>query len=136
MIYFQDYYVTISWDENIQTLTVIWKGFVTLDKIRTGLEKALELYQAKGKGRWLADTSQIMPFSKEAERWMNEDWFPRAIKTGIKKMAVLIPKSTLGKMSVESLMGKVPGTNLTTAYFDNQEAAKRWLISRQNLFSG
>jgi hypothetical protein len=71
-----------------------------------------------------------MPFSKEAERWVNEDWFPRAIAAGIKKMAVLIPKSTLGKMSVESVMGKAPGTDLTTAYFDNQEAAKKWLISR------
>lgn len=130
MLYFQDTYVIVSWDESTQAVTVVWKGFVTLDKVRTGLEKALELYQAKGKGKWLADTTQILPFGKEAERWMNEDWFPRAIKAGVKKMALLIPKSSLGKMSLESLMGKVPGTDLTTAYFDNQEAAKKWLISR------
>lgn len=130
MLYFQDTYVTVSWDESTQAVTVVWKGFVTLDKVRTGLEKALELYQAKGKGKWLADTTQILPFGKEAERWMNEDWFPRAIAAGVKKMALLIPKSSLGKMSLESLMGKVPGTDLTTAYFDNQEAAKKWLISR------
>lgn len=130
MLYFQDTYVTVSWDESTQAVTVVWKGFVTLDKVRTGLEKALELYQAKGKGKWLADTTQILPFGKEAERWMNEDWFPRAIQAGVKKMALLIPKSSLGKMSLESLMGKVPGTDLTTAYFDNQEAAKKWLISR------
>jgi len=130
MLYFQDTYVTVSWDERIQAVTVVWKGFVTLDKVRTGLEKALELYQVKGKGKWLADTTQIMPFGKEAERWVNEDWFPRAIQAGVKKMALLIPKSSLGKMSLESLMGKEPGTDLTTAYFDNQEAAKKWLISR------
>jgi hypothetical protein len=130
MIHFQDYYVTISWDESSQAVILAWKGFISFDKLRMGLNKGLELYQAKGgKGRWLADTSQILPFSKEAERWVNEDWFPRAIAAGLKKMALVIPKSALGKMSVESVMGKVPGTELTTAYFDSQEAAKKWLTS-------
>jgi hypothetical protein len=41
------------------------------------------------------------------------------------KKAVLIPKSAPSKMSVESVMGKAPGTDLITAYFDNQEAAKK-----------
>lgn len=92
MVYFQDSYVTISWDENVQAVILVWRGFVTFDKLRTGLEKGLELYQAKGKGRWLADTSQIMPFSKEAEHWTNEDWFHRAVTSGIKKRRCLSPK--------------------------------------------
>ncbi len=131
MIYFKEPYVTVSWDEEIQAVILQWQGFISLPKIQTGLNKALELFEQKGQSNWLADTSQLSPVSKEIDQWVNEEWVPRAIVAGIKNMAMVIPKSALARMGIEASMSKAPTDNeVTMAFFDSQLSAKRWLRSR------
>jgi hypothetical protein len=131
MIYFDERCATISWDEACQTVVVEWKkGFVRDDEAQNTLNLALELYCKQGKGKWLADTSELKVFPKKIEIWIQENWFPRAIAAGVTSMAFVISTSALAKLSINSLMSKVPGTELQTAYFDSQSSALKWLSSR------
>jgi len=79
----------------------------------------LELVKKQRAKNWLADMRKMGVVSPENQKWSNADWFPRAIAAGIKKMALVVPSSTLAQMSVDSIMGQVKGTDLETAYFDN-----------------
>jgi hypothetical protein len=131
MIFLDEGCATISWDEAYQILVVEWKkGFIHVNEAQNVLDKALELYYQKGKGKWLADTGQLTAFSKQIEIWIQENWLPRATAAGVKSMAFVRPTSVLARMAISSLMSKIPQTELQTAYFDSQAKAREWLRSR------
>jgi len=47
MIYLQESFITLSWDEASKTIVAEWKGFASLAKMQFALEKGLELIQQK-----------------------------------------------------------------------------------------
>ncbi len=127
MIYLDKPYLTIHWDENVKCPILEWKTFARSSEFRDALETGLKLVKEKRARRWLADMRNMGTVSVADQTWSNEDWFPRALAAGINRMALVVPKSTLAKMSVDTIMSKVEGANLETAYFDNIEEAKQWL---------
>jgi hypothetical protein len=129
MIHFDAEYLTVHWDTAVQCAVMEWKRYAVSGEFRTGLEKGLELVKQKRARKWLADMRHMGVVSPADQKWSNEDWFPRALAAGIHKMALIVPKSTLAQMSVDTIMSKVPGTDLETAYFDGVEKAKEWLRS-------
>src|SRR4051812_19236487 len=127
MIYLQESFITITWDEASSTIIAEWKGYASLSKMQVALEKGLELLQQKKATKWLGDTSNLAPFGHDTSNWIVHDWIPRAKTAGLKSIAYVIPKSALTRMS---LGNGVPTTNMDSAFFDNQDAAKQWLLSR------
>lgn len=128
MIYFDAPHATVSWDNATKCVHVEWKGFVHGEMVTTVLNNALDLFRTKETDRWLADTRKLKVFSDEDSRWVNEDWFPRAIQAGVRRMALLVPESVLAQMALKRLMQKVKDVELETAYFDSVEKAKAWLM--------
>jgi len=128
MIYFQEPYADISWDEVSQAVVVVWKKFAPLATIQLVLNKILELLQQKKGYKLLADSSNMMAFSKEAEEWMLHDWVPRSKAANLKITAYIVPKSAMARTALSGMRGR---TGLeTVAYFDSVEEAKTWLASR------
>src|SRR5688500_5868499 len=57
------------------------------------LNKGAELLKEHGAIKWLADTRAIPPFNQEQGRWIAEEWVPRAVTTGWKYWALVVPDS-------------------------------------------
>jgi hypothetical protein len=129
LVYFQDTCADVIWDETAKVVIVEWKKFATLEKIQLVLNKSLELLHQKKASKYLGNSSNMAPFSKEAGTWIGEDWTPRAIAGGMKYLAYLVPKSAMTRLTIQNIKSE-PLTNYETAYFDNMEAAKAWLASR------
>ena len=127
MKYFSKDYLDIYWEESIQCVIMQWKKFVKGEDFREGLNKGLELIKSKNSSRWLADMRHMQVLAVADQEWSNNDWFPRAISGGIRKMALVQPASALAKMGVKNVMSKVQDVQLETANFDNLEDAKKWL---------
>lgn len=127
MIYFDAPYATVYWDEATKCVHVEWKGFVHGDMVKRTLNTALDLFKTKKTDRWLADMRKVKVFGEEDSRWVNEDWFPRAIQAGVRRMALPVPESVLAQMSLQRLMRNVNEGDLETAYFGSVEEAKAWL---------
>jgi hypothetical protein len=125
-------YLTISWDE-INNITITdWKGgFVRGENLKTGLDEALTFFKGKNGKKWLGNTKELGVFGIDTQKWINENWFPRFLATGVRYMAVVVPSDALGKMSVEAVVSTVQGTNLMTHYFDNSDAASKWLVQQK-----
>lgn len=125
MVYFDESYAEISWDELSQAVVLVWKGFASLEKIQLVLNKVLALLQQKEGYKFLADSSNMMAFNKEAEAWIVHDWVPRSKAANLKITAYIVPKSAMTRTSLRGMRGH---TGLeTVAYFDNVEEAKTWL---------
>lgn len=129
MIYFEKDYLTVHWNDTAKYVLMEWRKFVIGTDFRQGLDKGLQLVQEKQSTRWLADLRKLGVVAQEDQQWSNENWFPRAINAGLRRMAIVMPENIVSKWSVEKIMEKVPGTNLTVHYFDNIEKAKQWLVS-------
>jgi hypothetical protein len=125
-------YLSIYWDETSKAVVSEWKGgFVRGENLKTGLNEALVFLVQKKGTHWLGDTKNLGVIGSDTQKWINEDWFPRFLATGVKYMAVVIPSDALGKMSVEAVVQTVAGTGLVTHYFDTQEGARKWLIEQK-----
>jgi hypothetical protein len=61
------------------------------------------------------------------QEWVNQDWMPRVLAAGLRRMALVIPKSGLALMNVQEIMSRVPGTKLDVAYFATIDEAREWL---------
>lgn len=127
MIYFDKSFLTIHWDEAAKTVIMEWKAFAQSEEFRQGLEKGLELLTKKMTGRWLADMRRMGVISIADQKWSNEDWFPRAVKGGIRFMALVMPTSVVTGMGVKNIMNQVGNIPIETRYFDNTDEALAWL---------
>jgi hypothetical protein len=129
MVYLDVAYITIHWDEHLKCVIMEWKRFVEGNDFKKGLNTGLELVQKNSARKWLADLRRLGVVTQEDQEWSNNDWFPRAISAGLTHMAIVVPHNIIAKWSVDRIMSKVAGTNLTTHYFDNVEQARDWLAA-------
>ncbi len=125
--YFEESYASINWDDETQCLIMKWKGVVTDEKFKTTADKAVELLKSKGGSRWLADDTQLIAWSHDIQNWLAQDWHPRAVAAGLKYMAIVLPKSAMGRFTSQKLNTKVTPGTVTTQYVETYEEAKAWL---------
>ncbi|WP_437311268.1 hypothetical protein [Sorangium sp. So ce388] len=129
LIYFDERWITISWDEDLQAVVAEWKAFAETKDFRAGLEAGLSLARKKMAIRWLADTRRAPPSTQEDQQWTSQVWFPRAIAQGVRWMALVVPESAITRMSLRGIMTKVTSKELVQEYFPDAAAARAWLAS-------
>lgn len=127
MVYFQQPYVEIGWDEANQAVMLVWKGFASLEKHQLVLNKVLELLEQKKGYKFLTDSRNMGAFNKEVEEWIMQDWLPRAKAAHLKVLAYIVPKSAIARVSLRGMEGRTGIQSV--AHFDNIEEAQSWLRS-------
>jgi hypothetical protein len=106
-----------------------FKGFLEMSQHQ---EIGNEVLKEVGKNlcpRLIIDTSELSVMRKETQKWIEEDWFPRAIKINIKFMAFVVSKDAFGKMSTKSVNQKAGPIEIQ--YFDSLGSAKTWISSKK-----
>lgn len=124
-------FLTIHWDEGNRCVWMEWKQFVKGAEFREGLDKGLELLEDKAATRWLADTRSLSVLDREDQDWTIAHWFPRAIRAGLERMAIVRPSRRTPMMSVNDVMRKADLRGLAVEYFDELEDARAWLRQPQ-----
>lgn len=130
MLFYESPELRIDWDESGKCVVMEWKGFVTGNSFRDAVDKGLELLIEKRGDKWLADLSKMGVISQEDQKWADEDWFPRAVKAGIRYMAMIRPQKIISQMSVRNVINQIGDLKIETEYFEKPEDAKAWLRTR------
>lgn len=117
----------LKWDPTSESVYVEWQGWADSTEFALLLEAGLRALREHHGSRWLADCRNMRTIKESDQEWIDRSWFPRALAAGLRRMAVLMPKSGLTKMNVEDILGRVPATKLAVAYFETIEEAKEWL---------
>ncbi len=123
-------FLKIFWDDEARTVIMQWNRFAKDQDFRNGLDEGLKLLKNKSTHRWLADLRNLGTVTKEDQEWSNNDWYPRAIRDGIRDMAIIMPQSVLSTMSVKNILQKVSGVEISTQYFDEVQGAREWLMGK------
>ncbi len=130
MVYFGSKQGEVKWDEVNKLVVVKYKGFAQSEQLRELLEKGLELLIFREGHRWLEDTIEYVTLSKDDEEWTNNDWLPRAIKGGLKRMAILVPANLVQKNVVDRIPNKaVDAESILIGRFSNIDVALNWVKS-------
>jgi hypothetical protein len=106
---------------------VNWKGFQTVDSIKLGCEKMLELLKAKKCKKILNDNRMVTGPWQGAAEWVATDWFPRMYAAGLMQLAWIVSPNIFSQMSMEATVSK--NKDEKTRTFENYTKAEDWLLS-------
>lgn len=118
----------VAFDHTSKAVAGTFNGFLEMEQHQAIGNEMLKEAENKKSSKLIVDTSELSVIRKETQQWIEEDWFPRAIKIGIKYMAFVVSKNALGKMSTKTVNQKAGPIEIQ--YVDSMISAKNWLGSK------
>jgi hypothetical protein len=119
----------VSWEEASKAVLVEWQGWANPEEFAAILDSGAATLIAHRSKLWLADCRGMKAIQQSDQDWLDKHWFPRVLAAGLRRMAMVIPKSGLAAMNLKDIISKVPDTNLEVAYFATVAEARRWLTT-------
>ena len=117
----------VRWDRDGELVLVEWEGWANSDEFAALLEAELQALSQHGGSRLLADCRLQRVLSPVEQDRADREWLPKALAAGLKRFAIVLPKSTLAAMNLQDRLGKVPNATLEIAYFEAVEEARAWI---------
>jgi hypothetical protein len=127
MIYFDEPFLTLSWEEDANIVCAQWKNEVGGEPMRRGLDVGLDVVVQKQAHKWLVDSRRLGSIDPADVKWVNDNWMPRAVAAGLSWMAFVMAKKVVMKLTMRSFMARISERDLTTSYFDDVDEARAWL---------
>ncbi len=127
-VYNKDH-LAIFYDSDTRMVRLKWKGFATSEQIREGLTAGMEIIRREKALLWLADLKHMQAISPADEEWIVQQWFPKVVLTGLKKMALVTSLDYFNNTSVNRIMRSTePMVTFETEYFVDASDATKWLL--------
>jgi hypothetical protein len=125
-VYLDAPYASIRWDGG-RWVIIEWKAWANSSEHSAAHETMLLALSENRASKNLIDATQARVVSDDDQRWLTDDWIPRAVAAGRRWTAVVMPKSALGRTISENI-DKRPRPNTTKVeYFETVEQAAAWL---------
>ena len=104
---------------------VNWKGFHSVESVKTGCEKLLQVLTEQQCKHVLNDNRMVSGPWMGAAEWVVTDWFPRVYATGVEKFAWIVSANIFSQMSTEATQAR--NKNDKTRTFNDVAKAAQWL---------
>lgn len=102
-----------------------WKGYQSIDMVKSGCEEMLRQLQQLGISKVLNDNTHVTGIWVGAASWVANNWFPRMQHAGMSHFAWVQSPSQLSRLSATTTVEyAIPGT---AVLFDSVLAATAWL---------
>ncbi|MEM6840708.1 MAG: hypothetical protein AAF632_00665 [Bacteroidota bacterium] len=132
MICFQNQYVTIEIDSELQALVQTWRGFAKGDDYRQAWEESLKIAEEHQLNYWLIDQAKLKGVNYEDWQWVNEEWKPRFEQKITESFtAIVLANNIFDEIAGRIVSRKTDKTSqkMSTGYFAEKSQAQEWLIS-------
>jgi len=122
----------VYWDAKTKCVVLESSPRVSGQELRNTLEKTLQLVAEKKSLKILAILVTLEKLEPEDLLWTETDWFPRAMKAGVKYISLAMPKSLTAHMSMDKLAETLDPKQkgYERRFFDSEEAAREWLSKK------
>jgi hypothetical protein len=119
----------VSFDADVPCIVMTWQGYLTSEQFRAANERVLEFIKVKRCPQLLGDITDFTLITAEDQRWLNENWIPRAIAAGLRVCALVQPVYYFNQVAVENVTQAVERGRLDVRHFADVESARRFLRS-------
>jgi hypothetical protein len=117
---------TLSYDETVPCISIIWRRYPTSVQLRFIHEVMLEMLARYKASKILGDDSELPIIHAEDQKWITEDWLPRAKAAGLEAAAAKVPFSFFGKLSIGIVQSRL-AQEIAIKAFPNIHQARMWL---------
>ncbi|WP_426493436.1 hypothetical protein [Hymenobacter sp. 102] len=112
------------------SLLRLWRGeihnAVQLIGVLNMMLAAVQRHQAR---QLLLNMQHLPPFDQPLQEWLQTNWLPRLRRSGIHRLALLLPQDVYNRMVIEGLLWNSTRKSLPyeVQYFTELEAALDWV---------
>jgi hypothetical protein len=117
---------SLSYDDDARCVTVVWRKYATSAQLRFTHEVIIEMLMQYRTGKILGDDTDLPVVHAEDQRWIIEDWLPRAKAAGLKVAASSLSLAFFGKLSIASIQTRL-AKEIMIKVFPNIHLARVWL---------
>jgi hypothetical protein len=122
---------SVCYDTSINTAVGTFVGYLSPDEFKTMANQLLNILETKRIKKQLNNVKKMKVLKPEIQEWLNDVWFPKAQKAGLKHFAFVVPDDIFGKASMDGANRKADETfGVEIQYFNDMEKAKSWLVSK------
>lgn len=129
-VIFDNRFITVSYDYENKWVYAQWRGNLDFDRIRIGFDHILHVIRLKNCAKVINDNSLAKTEGwAKALDWTKNEWYPKAMKAGLKKSTFVIHEENINKTTNFFLDNSISKQELTclNQYFSTLEKAKVWL---------
>lgn len=120
---------TVAVDESIASIVVVWRRYATSTQLRYIHEVILEIVQRRHVRRIIGDDTALPTIHAEDQRWIVENWMPRAVAAGVRATASKSPATYFGRQAVQQVRSR---SLWEFRAFDDMHEARQWLLGLAN----
>lgn len=135
MVHFQSKNGVVSWNEELQSVIIEWKGFAYGQEFQTILLEGAALLQKMNGSKVLMDTRNGAAIKADDKVWIGEFFIRRAYESGLKYIALLQPTSVIAKLSVNRTVEGLGALPYHQENFTDWNEAVQWLTDPVPLLS-
>jgi hypothetical protein len=107
-----------------------WCGYINVSQVKTGCEIILSLIKKHGYKLVINDNQLVLGSWTQAINWLKDDFMPRVVEEGVKKIAFLYSPQASARYSVNRLLEINDGYEGQT--FENIKEALQWISGQEN----
>jgi hypothetical protein len=126
-IYLDTPYVLVRWDADGPWVYVKWKAWANSTEYKAAQEVIILALRENHASRNLIDSTDRRVVSDDDQKWLVENWMPRAAAAGRRWTAIVMPKSALGRTIAENIDNQGRSKRNMIEHFETIEAAAAWL---------
>jgi hypothetical protein len=120
-------YCKIYLHREIQVVHLDWKGQASRDQFVDACNFSLQILIETGAKKMVADNSKVTFVSPENQRWLTENWFPRALEEGFQYSAVISASNDEVRSALQLIVNQLNTKHIIVRYFADVAYAKTWL---------
>ena len=118
----------LSYDEEVRCVEVVWRKYATSAQLRYVLEIVLFLLAQHNAEKILGDDTDLPIVHAEDQRWIVEEWLPRAQALGFKAAATKVSITFFGRVAIGTIQSRL-ARQIQIRNFANIHSARSWLKS-------
>lgn len=116
----------LSYNAEIQCIEVVWRKYATSAQLRYIHEIILGMLIQYNASKILGDDSDLPIVHAEDQRWIVEEWLPRARAAGFKVAATTVSMTFFGRMTISAIQSEFARA-VKVRSFGNIHSARSWL---------
>ena len=117
----------LSYAPDLSAVVMVWRGYHTSAAFRALNEQVLAALVEHRASRILCDIRHFLLIGAEDQAWLNGEWLPQAIATGLSHCAIVTPLYFFNRVAVGAVVERLDASRLRVEYFEDVEPARAWL---------
>jgi hypothetical protein len=128
--YSDDRWLSISWDDEHRCIYAFWKLFANTRELRDGGDKILVAVRSRHADALVSDNRRLAGLTTADQDWFSQTWTPKAVRAGLRRIAVVLPPQGSGRYDSEDVLGRIGNHDFVTHAFDSLPGALEWIAGK------